>query len=338
MVSEFDEASFLDQSSLDVKDCVMSHWFCCADGDVHETSYGELDTTFLSNVDMASPLSRSPNDVGEHVNLHLYDLNDTFGHMNNVAVDLLGFGGALHVGVEVLGNEWSYGMQGVSVTTPKQNQYYTYRQSVHMGRTPLKRREVVSAILALSEEWLGADYDIFAKNCATFSCCLCELLGVGEIPAWVSRLPQVMGKLPAMRALAGAVVRRSVEAELPMDSRQRILSPLAGARLSPLSGMAASHGEAGCKSPLAVRQLMGSPVRVRFSSSPCYRSRPVQERCEAFRVDKAKEENQQQQQQLQNPFGLDLGSMCSSSGELPAVPAKNLMRAPARTSYSIAGA
>lgn len=71
-------------------------------------------------------------------------------------MDLLGIGGALHVGVEafrmsdsrlfefveVLGNEWSFGMQGVSITTPKQNQYYTYRQTVTMGRTGLRRKEV----------------------------------------------------------------------------------------------------------------------------------------------------------------------------------------------------
>eukprot|EP00438_Fugacium_kawagutii_P003638 Skav224208 [mRNA] locus=scaffold939:919848:932012:- [translate_table: standard] len=79
---------------------------------------------------------------GESVYLHLYDLNDTFAHMNSVSLDLLGLGGALHVGVEILGNEWSFGMQGVSITTPKENQYYTYRQTVTMGRTALKRKEV----------------------------------------------------------------------------------------------------------------------------------------------------------------------------------------------------
>merc|ERR1711897_76453 len=97
-----------------------------------------------------------------------------------------------------------------------------------------------------------------------------------------------------------------------------------------------AHGEPGCGSPVALRQLMGSPVRVRFGTSPCRRSsKRLQVRCENFRVDKSKEEAANRQQQFQNMLGLDVDSICSSSGDSPAVRPKNLLGASVfpRTAY-----
>lgn len=232
-----------------------------------------LDATLAS---VASPTG-SP-EAGESVFLHLYDLNDTFCRLNNVGVDMLGFGGALHVGVEVLGNEWSYGMKGVSVSPPKQNQHYSYRQTVSMGRTTLKRREIVGIILGLQEKWCGADYDVFSRNCASFCSYLCEQLGVGELPAWITRLPEVVGKLPAMRKLAGSLARGAVEGEA-----HRVLDRRGP--MSPLQRLAMEEGGE-CTPPAAVVRVSASPVRCRFSGSPVYCKLPVQARCEAFRVEK----------------------------------------------------
>jgi len=271
-----------------------------------------LDATMAS---IASPVG-SP-EAGEQVFLHLYDLNETFCRMNNVGVDMLGFGGALHVGVEVLGSEWSYGMKGVSVSSPKQNQHYSYRQTVSMGRTTLKRREIVGIILSLQEQWCGADYDVFSRNCASFCSSLCEQLGVGELPAWVTRLPEVVGKLPAMRMLAGSLARGAVqgEAHRALDCRGPI---------SPLQRLAMEEGGE-CTPPAAVVRVSASPVRCRFSGSPVYTKLPVQARCEAFRVEK-----EQRQEQLPG----DDSELCSPSsssssvkaGEAPCPPPQQQQR------------
>lgn len=152
-------------------------------------------------------------DVGpiEPVNIHLYDLNTTFAHMNSVTLDMMGIGGALHVGVEVLGNEWSFGMQGVSVTQPKQNQYYTFRQTVPMGNTLLKRKEIETVILALKRRWSGNRYDILERNCGHFCNELCEKLRVGRMPAWVTRVAESMATLPGATTLKEAITRVVME-------------------------------------------------------------------------------------------------------------------------------
>jgi len=144
---------------------------------------------------------------GESVLIHLYDLSDAIAHVNAVALDILGLGGALHVGVEVLGAEWSFGMQGVSVTTPRQNQYYAYRQSVPMGKTCFRPEEVESAIRVMKGEWLGSEYNLLTRNCGTFCNALCLKLGVGSLPAWVTRLAETMAKMPVVRRLTDILTR-----------------------------------------------------------------------------------------------------------------------------------
>eukprot|EP00913_Durusdinium_trenchii_P009323 g8761.t1 len=165
----------------------------------------------MPEADEECPKSERRGGHGETVYLHLYDLNDTFAHMNSVSLDLLGLGGALHVGVEVLGNEWSFGMQGVSITTPKQNQYYTYRQTVAMGRTGLKRKEVEGAILALKRRWSGVEYDLLDRNCGHFCNELCQALGVGRMPSWVTRVAETMALMPGSHTLKNSISRAMME-------------------------------------------------------------------------------------------------------------------------------
>ncbi|CAE7767598.1 unnamed protein product, partial [Symbiodinium sp. CCMP2592] len=153
--------------------------------------------------------------AGESVYLHLYDLNDTFAHMNSVSLDLFGIGGVVHVGVEVLGNEWSFGMQGVSITTPKQNQYYTFRQTVTMGRSGLRRKEVEGVILALKRRWSGVDYDLLERNCGHFCNELCQALGVGRMPNWVTRVAEAMASMPGSHTLKNSISRAIMEDGTP---------------------------------------------------------------------------------------------------------------------------
>lgn len=220
---------------------------------------------------------------GESVYLHLYDLNDTFAHMNSVSLDLLGLGGALHVGVEVLGNEWSFGMQGVSITTPKQNQYYTYRQTVTMGRTGLKRKEVEGVILALKRRWTGVEYDLLDRNCGHFCNELCQALGVGRMPSWVTRVAETMALMPGSHTLKNSISRAMMEDQghSPrwMDDEAYLVStppahPGKYFRSPPGSG--------------TTLPSTGSPVHCHYgagSSALDHSMTLAQQRCEAFHVD-----------------------------------------------------
>lgn len=176
------------------------------------------------HLDMMMPIPNSPSgrktsqmsiqeaisNTGAEVVVHLYDLSEAFAQINKVAVDLIGFGGALHVGVEVFGVEWSFGTGGVSCSAPKQNRYFAYRQTVAMGRTLLGMQEVNRGVLAMQREWRGSDYDLFSKNCGTFCNALCVLLGVGSLPAWVTRLAETGANSTTVRSIADMMARNGM--------------------------------------------------------------------------------------------------------------------------------
>lgn len=209
--------------------------------------------------------------IGESVDIHLYDLSDTLGHLNSVALDLLGLGGALHVGLEVMGEEWSFGMHGVTVSIPKRHQYYAYRRTVHLGRTYLKRWQVEEALAAIQEEWLGSEYDIFSHNCGHFCNSLAMKLGVQKIPAWVTSLPEAMGKLPGGRTLADAITRATIA-----DDQDNGSEPGDVVR-NGFDDVEASLSQAAAVSPVHIR--MGATETSQGSAEGLLRSR----RCEAFR-------------------------------------------------------
>jgi len=152
-------------------------------------------------------------ETGEIVTVHLYDLSEALAQINSVSIDLIGYGGALHVGVEVFGIEWSFGTGGVSCSVPKQNRHYVYRQSVRMGRTAFTQKEVHQAVLALQKEWPGSDYDLFLKNCGTFCNSLCMRLGVGDLPAWVTRLAEDGGRSATVRRIADMMAQNGLIGE-----------------------------------------------------------------------------------------------------------------------------
>lgn len=225
---------------------------------------------------------RSPAGGGvEGVFLHLYDLSDGFARINSVALDM-GFAGLMHVGVEVFGHEWSFGMHGVCVSVPRQHQYYTFRQSVAMGTTRLQQRDVVRAILKLRAEWPGSKYDLLTKNCGTFCNELCMQLGVGGIPAWVTRLAEAVAKLPAARTLAVALTRASVapDAAAQWESMELAYQALAQSSDSRECATPTPRSTGSERGP-----LVDSPLQVRFSGSPGPGRQLPSRRCEAFRVD-----------------------------------------------------
>jgi len=145
----------------------------------------------------------------EMVYVNLYDLSEAFAQLNSVSIDLIGFGGALHVGVEVFGVEWSFGTGGVSCTAPKQHRHFSYRQTVEMGAIDMQQRDVELAISQMRSEWSGSEYDLFSKNCGTFGNALCIRLGLGPLPAWITRLAEAAGKTP-VRRITDMLVRTGV--------------------------------------------------------------------------------------------------------------------------------
>lgn len=146
---------------------------------------------------------------GELVFLHLYDLSEGFAHVNSVALDIFGVGGVLHAGVEVFREEYSFGTGGVSVCLPRCHQQYAYRETVEMGRTHLRRSEVETLLAELRSEWQGKQYDLFVRNCGSFCNELCERLGVGCVPPWVTRFGDALGQVPAARRIANALQNSS---------------------------------------------------------------------------------------------------------------------------------
>jgi hypothetical protein len=145
--------------------------------------------------------------------VHLYDLSEAFAQLNAVSIDLMGYGGGLHTGVEVYGVEWSFGTSGVSCSLPKKNRNYVYRQMVNMGKTLLTSYEVEVAVRNMQYEWSGTEYDLFAKNCGTFCNALCTRLGVGSLPSWVTRLAEDGANSTTIRRIADMMARNGLIGE-----------------------------------------------------------------------------------------------------------------------------
>jgi len=124
--------------------------------------------------------------------LHIYDVSgSTLRIVNNLARPV--GTGAFHAGVEVFGQEWSFGYAAESRTgiyncRPRCNTAHKYRESLPMGVTSLSEAEVRRLIEALKAEWPGCSYDLLIRNCCHFSDSFCRALGVGPTPEWVTNL------------------------------------------------------------------------------------------------------------------------------------------------------
>lgn len=126
--------------------------------------------------------------------LHVYDLDSLTGKVNAVTRHLAQ-SGVFHVGVQVYGDEWSFGQHddvttGVTCNKPKEHFFHVYRESVYMGDTDLSRAEVWLLLERLKPEWPGNSYHLFQRNCITFADVLCHELGVNRVPEYVWRLPR----------------------------------------------------------------------------------------------------------------------------------------------------
>lgn len=132
------------------------------------------------------------------VTLHIYDVS---GHSAvtgaNAFFRAVGTG-AYHAGVEVYGQEWSFGGStggycgsGVFNCDPKDCGAHQYRESKEMGDCWLTRKEVNALLKALASEWPGDSYDLLRHNCCHFCDGFTQRLGVGPCPRWLTNLAGV---------------------------------------------------------------------------------------------------------------------------------------------------
>jgi hypothetical protein len=128
---------------------------------------------------------------GMPVFLNIYHLSESWKQTNRIASELLGFGGAFHAAIEVFGDEYSYGCEGVRRGIPRCDPEHVYHRSILMGETDYTHEELQDLIKELEREWPGDDYDMFRRNCCNFSSFLSEELVDVPIPAWVNRLAQI---------------------------------------------------------------------------------------------------------------------------------------------------
>jgi len=144
---------------------------------------------------------------GPLVVLNVYDLDKNWLKMNGLLCDALQLGGAFHVGVEIFGNEWSFGTEGVGYSHARHHDVHVYRQSIPLGYTKYNAEKVTEIIddMASSGGWRGETYDILFKNCCSFArefCC--NMLGRDKIPGWVDRLGNGLAEVFGPAGMTGA--------------------------------------------------------------------------------------------------------------------------------------
>jgi len=109
---------------------------------------------------------RSPR--GTPVTLHVYD---TFW------ITAIANLPAFHIGIEVLGAEFSFGDLGINTNDPGDYDPDRYRSSLSLGYTRLRDSELIRLLRLLYIEWPGEAYRLNGHNCQTFAVTLCDRLG-----------------------------------------------------------------------------------------------------------------------------------------------------------------
>lgn len=134
---------------------------------------------------------KPPKPTSSKITLHVYDFLE---QGLNGMLRQVGTGG-FHCGVEVYGKEWSFRRTllgtGIYWYPPKSCTAHKYRESVPMGKANVTEEQFLQLIHKLKKEWPGSGYDILRRNCCVFSNELCQKLGVGTIPDWITNLAGV---------------------------------------------------------------------------------------------------------------------------------------------------
>ncbi|CAE7392501.1 unnamed protein product [Symbiodinium necroappetens] len=118
------------------------------------------------------PLASSGPIHPQWVQVHVYNLSENFVGANQMlafAESGPALGGAFHVGVEVFGAEWSYGVYGIACDPPRSETAHVYECSVYVGvpwavNEVKSQMEVADILHTLCQEWRGQDYDVLSDR------------------------------------------------------------------------------------------------------------------------------------------------------------------------------
>lgn len=160
--------------------------------------------------------------------LNVYHLDENWPAANKISTNVLGFGGAYHVGVQVFNIEYFFSVAGlVSDYTPRTSEKHVYYKSVFMGETKLSAQQVREVIKRHRRSWRAENYDLLRNNCCNYAEVLCqELVGL-SLPSWVSNLPRIASA--AADTIEGAVdmSQKFSTPERPTSRKRRRAEPQA---------------------------------------------------------------------------------------------------------------
>ena len=117
---------------------------------------------------------------GEEVILNVYDL------MDNSWLYPIGLG-AYHSGVVIFNKEYTFSDGGVFFTPPKDVEA-KFRTSISMGYFNGTFRDFEKALLDVKAEFQPGTYNLYTKNCNSFSNALCQRILNKSIPGWINRM------------------------------------------------------------------------------------------------------------------------------------------------------
>eukprot|EP00929_Paragymnodinium_shiwhaense_P052706 TRINITY_DN26400_c0_g1_i1.p1 TRINITY_DN26400_c0_g1~~TRINITY_DN26400_c0_g1_i1.p1 ORF type:complete len:308 (+),score=71.69 TRINITY_DN26400_c0_g1_i1:58-981(+) len=122
---------------------------------------------------------------GDEVLVHVYDVSQEPGirRLNAMLANPWSpfkLGGVFHVGIEVGGQEWSFGHSshgsGVRSTRPRTHRAHRYRETLRLRATELSAQKVAEVLEELKAEYPGRSYDLLRNNCLHFANDLCKAL------------------------------------------------------------------------------------------------------------------------------------------------------------------
>mmetsp|Transcript_69997 Transcript_69997/g.130867 ORF Transcript_69997/g.130867 Transcript_69997/m.130867 type:complete len:206 (+) Transcript_69997:78-695(+) len=138
------------------------------------------------------------------VYLNVYHLNDKWLKANHLFNSVSQVGGAYHAGVEIYGQEWTFGCEdGICSMKPRQHSLHVYKESIEIGIINKSPSEVLDIIEGLKAEWKAEDYHVLRRNCCNFCEAFLVRLAGKHLPAWVDRFGQMA--LSAANNLDGIV-------------------------------------------------------------------------------------------------------------------------------------
>ena len=117
---------------------------------------------------------------GEPIIVNVYDL------MNNSFLYPIGLG-AYHTGVEIFGREYTFSESGVFHTSPRDVEA-PFRTSIEMGVFKGSMNDFEKALIDVKLQFQPGTYNLYSKNCNSFSNALCMRLLNKPIPAWINRM------------------------------------------------------------------------------------------------------------------------------------------------------